>query len=425
MIAILAAILEAGLPPLVALRQLVPLDRVERRLERRAVQRLAVLAVLGLGVLGALGRAEPPRAVAAAVATPPAARDALVERRRAEGALERRQRRQRGVLVLVNHHWHEGQRGGRARKLGQRRRRGWLRLHERARRRHRLLARVEALEALQRRRRPLLLVRVLVVGNLVHLREPMELVGRHAEARVDHLERLKQLARQQLVERHAGEHLKQPAEHVGRVGVPPREARLERKGQRREPLHKLLERHLVGHVPAAAGLLVHLVNPVVRVAVRQPRRVREQVAEGDLAVGRLGRAVVEHHHRPREAAQVLRDGLVELEEAALVQDHRRHRHDRLRHRVHAHQRALGQRLLGRHVGVAGRVHVAHLSHAQSHTRSPFGAWRWRAALQRAAAWKARTGGEDGGDGRSLVSWRPLARAHATSGGRACPCRAII
>eukprot|EP00965_Chrysotila_dentata_P135605 4483231-Pleurochrysis_carterae.AAC.1 len=61
---------------------------------------------------------------------------------------------------------------------------------------------------------------------------------------------------------------------------------------------------------------------------------------------------------------MLRDGLVELEEAALVEHHRGDRDDGLGHRVHAHDRVEANVTASFVRGGPGRVHVAELATAR-------------------------------------------------------------
>ena len=60
------------------------------------------------------------------------------------------------------------------------------------------------------------------------------------------------------------------------------------------------------------------------------------------------------------------DGLVELKEATLEQDHGTHRRDGLRHRVEAHDSVEGEWELPLNIGKATRMHVSELAVAGNH-----------------------------------------------------------
>ncbi|MCW2704456.1 MAG: hypothetical protein JWQ37_2451 [Blastococcus sp.] len=158
-----------------------------------------------------------------------------------------------------------------------------------------------------------------------------------AERRVPHAERGEDPLLEELVQRLPGENLDQAAENVGGDAVVPVAAGLEDQRHRR-PLAADLGGVGTGRrAPLVAHRAVHRVDGVgVVEAVGQPGHVGQQVPHpdrldlggGDRLLGRPG----DVDAGLGELRQPLRDGVVELEGAFLVQHHRRDRGDRLGHR---------------------------------------------------------------------------------------------
>ena len=165
----------------------------------------------------------------------------------------------------------------------------------------------------------------------------------HREAGVGHAQRLEDVLGQEAVERLARHHLDQPTEHVGRHRVVPLGAGLEQQRHRRPHVDRAGQVEVGRAAPLEPGVAVHGVDRVgVVEAVGEPGRVGQQVPDAHRLGGRHG------HRRLRRPAAV--DALVaerldvavqrvlQLEGALLVEHHRRHRRDRLGHRVDAPQR---------------------------------------------------------------------------------------
>ena len=145
------------------------------------------------------------------------------------------------------------------------------------------------------------------------------------------------------------------AEYVGRDRIVPGGAGLGEKRQARRRLDDLGQ-------ALRRGLEVDAVLPVERIdrgrldeAVGQARRMGEEVAKGDVALGRYGLDPPVHGGRDphvAETGQEARDRVVELEATLLVEHHDRDRGQRLRHRIDAHNRVGRHRLRPCDVGEA-------------------------------------------------------------------------
>ncbi len=184
-------------------------------------------------------------------------------------------------------------------------------------------------------------------------------------------ERLEQALPQELIERLSRHDLDDAAEGVeaGLRAVGPARAGLELERAHAEPRDVVRER--VGRLAGDRGLAD---VAVAHRAAREARGVREQVADGDLALGghrvepRRRRRLVSARRRtlPRqrnrdlqilEARDVLRHRIGDAELALLHHHHDRDAGDRLGHRRDAEHRVLRHRLLRLDVGDAGRFEV--------------------------------------------------------------------
>ncbi len=119
-----------------------------------------------------------------------------------------------------------------------------------------------------------------ILGRVDH-GEPRRLFLGQAEGRIDHPERLDQPRAQELVQRQARYLLHHHAENVGVVAIDPLLARLLRHRQLGHALHHFRHRFaLVGEIPAIDARVAPRTFCRSR-AIRNARRMREQVADGD------------------------------------------------------------------------------------------------------------------------------------------------
>src|SRR5947199_314019 len=124
--------------------------------------------------------------------------------------------------------------------------------------------------------------------GLERLRQPADLVLRHQERGVSHLERREQALREESAERRARDHLDHTAQHVRREAVLPGGPGLMGQWHFRQPLD-LLGRADVA--PVDADLAVKLLHPGVpgEARIHESRGVAEQVLNRHLALGRYQR----------------------------------------------------------------------------------------------------------------------------------------
>ena len=165
--------------------------------------------------------------------------------------------------------------------------------------------------------------------------EPVRLVGGHREAAVGHAQRPGNVFCDIVVERLAGQHLHQVADHIGGHAVLPARAGRELQRQIAQRRHHRLQR--IARVDAGPVQRVHGV--AVHEAVGEARGVGEQILDDHFAVGRAGAVVVlaaaREHLQALPAGDVAAHRVVQLECALLVELHQRHAGDRLGHRVDA------------------------------------------------------------------------------------------
>ena len=204
----------------------------------------------------------------------------------------------------------------------------------------------------------------LVVGG-----EALVLVGRHVEVGVDHAQRLQHLLLEIDLVGLAGDDLDEIAQHVGGDAVVPRLAGLGDQREGRELLDDLLQAGVgVAEIDAVLGAVERVDRIALHEAVGQARRVGQQVAEVDLALGRhridLAAAAAGIDARVGEAGDEFRDRVVELKAALLVEHHDRRRGERLGHGIDAEDGVGPHRLVALDVGLAaglgeGQLALAH------------------------------------------------------------------
>ena len=187
---------------------------------------------------------------------------------------------------------------------------------------------------------------------LQRLRDPRHLGRGHPEARVLHLERLEQALVEEIRQALARGAFDHAAQHVGGEAVVPDRARLERERHARQLLDLLGGREIARVVVLvlavhADALQALLHRRVLRdLTVREARGVAQEILHRHLPllrhqrVGRGARSVLarDAHLQLVEARQVLAHRIRELDRAILDQHHRRHRHQRLGHRIDAEDR---------------------------------------------------------------------------------------
>ena len=166
---------------------------------------------------------------------------------------------------------------------------------------------------------------------------------------------------------------------------------------------------------------VGAIDPVERLrvveAVGQPGRVREQMPDphrlGRRHRDRLVLAAAGPHARVGEARDEARDRVLELERALLPQQHRRHRRDRLGHRVDPPQRVRLHRQPGLHVAQPAAWRRARRARR---ARSRPGS--------RAAARRPRSGRSGGRCARRRCASKPASAGSISTGARggSCPTR---
>ena len=207
--------------------------------------------------------------------------------------------------------------------------------------------------------------------------DPISDFGRQVEARVLHAQRPEQALLQEHIERHARDHRDEIAQHIETLAVGELLSRMMVQRQLGEAQDAPAEGHgLGGEEVHHAGLGVELLEAGVAVddAIPETRGVREQIAEGDLALGRfagpgaVGLVVGLEHLRLLELRDPVRHRIIEAEPALLPQHHHRGRGDGLGLRGDAEDVVALERPPGLVVGHAEGLVVHHLAIAghQSH-----------------------------------------------------------
>ena len=206
----------------------------------------------------------------------------------------------------------------------------------------------------------LLLQVALIAGG-----QPVQLGGGDFEAGVRHAQGLEQRGAHEIRQALAAEHLDQVAQHIGSDGVVPALPRGELQRQPRQLVDHLLQ----GIAPPRQA---HAQFPVGRVdvagmheVVGQPGGVHEQVADGHGALaGRRGEQRVRTggaHPQLFPGGNIAVHGIVQGEQAALVQDHQGDGGHRLGHGVDAHDGVGGHGRAPLHIPQARHVQVAGLA----------------------------------------------------------------
>ena len=173
---------------------------------------------------------------------------------------------------------------------------------------------------------------------------------------IHHAQGFEDFFAQELVEGLARNNLDEIAEDIGGHGVIPALAGRKLQGQGCDFLDRLLQ--VPGAVHALEpGLAVRRIHRgSVHEAVGEARCMGEQVLDSHRTCGALGDEIritpdLENALLGKFGDEIL-DGIPELEEAALVEHHRRDRRDGLGHRVDAEDRVLFQGALALEFHVA-------------------------------------------------------------------------
>ena len=178
-----------------------------------------------------------------------------------------------------------------------------------------------------------------VLGLNVVRRQPVRLALADMKARVAHFEGGEDALVEERIERDAGPDLDEPAEHVGGDAVVPARSRLKDERLGGGGFHELGERPDVRVELDRAVAIERIDRVLVLESVGEPRGVDHEVVHGDgPREGHRGEAfglAALEHPCPGERGDELRDRIVELEAAILVEHQRRDGRDRLRHRVDA------------------------------------------------------------------------------------------
>ena len=190
------------------------------------------------------------------------------------------------------------------------------------------------------------------------------------ERGIDHAQRPGDALAQELIERLARDHRDQMSQHVGRDAVVPLRARLRDQRNVRRNLHHLGQRLVRCLEVDAAIAVLRIDRRRLHEAVGQPRRMRQQIAERDVALRRhrfqLAAHAAREHAHVLEARQKAGDRIVELEAAFLVQHHDRRRGQRLGHRVETEDRIRRHARLALDVRQAAGIEVRHLAVPRHH-----------------------------------------------------------